>query len=312
MKLPVVTRRQFCSASAAMLASLATTRSFRCEAAGVQSGFRLNYIVSAAMYGTFPLADVLPEAHKLGADAIDVWPMPHGNHREQMDELGLDRFAELLKANDVRLGAVTRYDLPPSKLGDEFKMLERFGGKVLVTGASNPDGATVRDQVKKFVDDMGEAVSQAEDSGVKIGIENHMSSVLNTPEAVRYFGEFSQSPNLGLAMAPYHLPQDPHEIARLIEDLGDKLVFFQAWEHGKGCMEVLPKEEEMQQMPGLGPLDFVPIVGALKKINYAGWTEIFMHPTPRGIPVRETISEVTAEINRSRSYLDQCVSELPA
>lgn len=263
------------------------------------------------MYGTTPLAEVLPEVHKTGTDTIDVWPMPHGNHREQMDELGLDQFAELLKDFDVRLGAVTRYDLAPSKLNREFKMLERFGGKVVVTGASNPDGATVKDQVKRFVDSMTGPVAEAEECGVTIGIENHMSSVLNTPEAVRYFGEFSTSPHLGLAMAPYHLPQDPQEIAKLIEDLGDKLVFFQAWEHGKGCMEVMPKEDEMQQMPGLGQLDFVPILGALKKINYSGWTEIFMHPTPRGIPVRETTAEVTAEINRSRKYLEQCLSELP-
>jgi sugar phosphate isomerase/epimerase len=34
------------------------------------------------------------------------------------------------------------------------------------------------------------------------------------------------------------------------------------------------------QLPGRGEMDFVPIVAALKKINYSGWTEVFMHPIP--------------------------------
>ncbi|MEZ6134460.1 MAG: hypothetical protein R3C53_06080 [Pirellulaceae bacterium] len=41
--------------------------------------------------------------------------------------------------------------------------------------------------------------------------------------------------------------------------------------------------------------------------QHTGWTEIFMHPFPRGIPILETAAEVTAEINLARKYL----TELP-
>jgi sugar phosphate isomerase/epimerase len=78
---------------------------------------------------------------------------------------------------------------------------------------------------------------------------------------------------------------------------------FYAWQHGDGCMTKLPKEQELLQMPGRGPLDFGPLVKALVDIKYQGWTEIFMHPVPRGIPILETAQEVTAEINKSRAYL---------
>ncbi len=57
------------------------------------------------------------------------------------------------------------------------------------------------------------------------------------------------------------------------------------------------------QLPGRGPLDFCPILAALRRINYQGWTEIFMHPVPRGVPIMEPTEAVTAEINRSRAYL---------
>ena len=71
-----------------------------------------------------------------------------------------------------------------------------------------------------------------------------------------------------------------------------------------GCHKKLPKEQELLQMPGRGSLDFKPLLNALESIQYSGWTEIFMHPIPRGIPILATTDEVTAEINRSRTYLE--------
>ncbi|GAG42036.1 unnamed protein product, partial [marine sediment metagenome] len=114
--------------------------------------------------------------------------------------------------------------------------------------------------------------------------------------------------HIGIALAPYHLPQDPALIAQLIEDLGDHLVHFYAWQHGAGCHEKRPKEEELLQMPGRGDLDFVPILAALKAIGYGGWTSVFMHPVPRGIPILPTAAEVTAEINLAHGYLETCLA----
>ena len=63
-------------------------------------------------------------------------------------------------------------------------------------------------------------------------------------------------------------------------------------------------------MPGRGKLDFVPIMRALKQINYSGFTSIFMHPVPRGIPILPTASGCTTEINRARTYLKKCLTEV--
>ena len=82
---------------------------------------------------------------------------------------------------------------------------------------------------------------------------------------------------------------------------------FYAWQHGMGCSKKLPKEQELLQMPGRGELDFQPLVSALKDIRYRGWTEIFMHPVPRGIPILETAREVSTEINQARTYLDDFI-----
>ena len=69
-------------------------------------------------------------------------------------------------------------------------------------------------------------------------------------------------------------------------------------------------EDEVKQMPGFGTLDYVPIVAALKEIGFNGFSEIFMHPVPRGIPMRPTAEEITAVINESRVYLTDCLGKV--
>ena len=64
-------------------------------------------------------------------------------------------------------------------------------------------------------------------------------------------------------------------------------------------------------MPGFGGgLDYRPVIKALADIRYTGLVEIFMHPTPRGIPILPTAPEITAAINRSRDYIERCRREV--
>jgi sugar phosphate isomerase/epimerase len=75
-------------------------------------------------------------------------------------------------------------------------------------------------------------------------------------------------------------------------------------------MKKTSKEIEMQQLPGLGRLDYRPIVRALRDIGFTGYVEIFMHPTPRGVPILPTAAEITVAINKSREYVEKCILEV--
>jgi sugar phosphate isomerase/epimerase len=272
---------------------------------------KLRYLLASSLYGCTRLEEVLAEVRKTGTDAVDLWPKRHADQREQVEAMGHDRFAELLRRCRVRLGMTTRYDLGPFGLGPEFGFLARFGAKLLVTGSAGPpdlSGPQCKAAVRQFVEKMKPHVAEAEKHGVTIAIENHAGALLSTPDSLRYFAELSASPNLGIALAPYHLPQDERTLSRLIEDLGPRLAHFYAWQHGMGCMQKQPKQDELRQMPGRGKLDFRPLLGALKKIGYTGGVEIFMHPFPRGIPILPTTAAVTDEINRARGYLESFLS----
>ena len=270
--------------------------------------FELNYILASCMYGTTPLAEIVPEVKKSGNEHIDIWPRVHGNQREQVESMGNDAFAALLATHEVDLGISTRFDLGTFGLEEEMAFVREFGASLIVTGSKGPKGL-VGEELRAAVADFAEAlkphIAAAEKHDITISIENHGSALIETPDSMKWLIEFTDSPHLGIALAPYHLPDDAELVAKLIEALGQGLALFYAWQHGMGCHEKLPKKQELLQLPGRGSLDFAPILAALKKINYSGWTEIFMHPVPRGIPILDSTEDVTGEINRARHYLDE-------
>jgi len=300
-------RRQFLHSLA--VAASATALSPAARAAPGET-FRLRYILSSAMYGEMPLDVILPEVAKTGSEAIDIWCKVHGNQREQIDAMGDEAFAALLAKHRVKLGVSTRYPLGPTGLQAEMRWLKKFGGGIIVTGSKGPNepqGEAARTAVRAFLELMKPHVAAAEENGVVIAIENHDRQLLHHPDSLRYFAEFNRSRHLGVAFAPHHLHAWSDQIPALLRDLGaDQIPFMYFQEHSDGIRQKVAKEIELKQLPGYGSLDYRPIVQALRDIRYRGFVEIFMHPTPRGIPILPTVAEVTGAINRSRAYVEQC------
>ena len=262
------------------------------------------------MYGRLPLSEILPEVTKTGATAIDIWPLVHGDQREQMEAMGHDAFARMLDDHGVGLGCLTHYDLGPFGLAEELSVAQRFGCPLMVCGGSGPKGLAkepLRQAVKTFAEKMRPHLERAAEHGVTIAIENHGNNLIDSPDSLKWLMEHRSLPNLKIALAPYHLEVlgvDAAGLADLIRDLGNEIAIFYAWQHGMGCSKKLPKEQELLQMPGRGDFDFRPAVDALRAVDYQGSTEVFMHPVPRGIPILPTGEETTREINRGRRYLE--------
>ena len=315
-------RRQFSCVLAGAFAATATSCSSTAEPSSIETEekksdkkdtrFTFKYMLPSCMYGCSELDEILPEVRKIGATAIDIWPRVHGNQREQLAEMGEERFQQMLEQTNVALGCLTQYPLGPFGLKNEIELAGRLKCTTIVTGGAGPKGLSgdeLRKAVSVFSEKMKPHLEHAAEHGVTIAIENHANNLIFSPDSLKWMVEFTEGRSLGVALAPYHLEQDASAIADLIRELGDRISIFYAWQHGHGCSKKLPKEEELLQMPGRGKLDFRPVVEALVEIRYRGWTEIFMHPVPRGIPILPTTPEVTAEINRARTYLDHLIDQ---
>lgn len=300
----LLNRRSALAASAA--ASLAFTHSAR----AAETPFRFRYALASCMYGYKPLSEIMPEARKIAASGIDIWPKVHGDQREQLDAMGEERFAAMLREHELKLSCITQYKLGPFGIDDEIRLASRLGCELIVTGGKGPRnlaGAELKSAIAEFIKKLTPTLELAREHGVKIAIENHDNNLIHDGDSLRYLVDLAPRDVIAVAFAPYHLPQDTETLCQLLRDLDDSVAVFYAWQHGMGCHQKLPKEQELLQMPGRGDLDFGPIVNTLAEIKFAGWTEIFMHPVPRGIPILETTAAVTAEINRARQYLADVV-----
>jgi len=304
MKPQPQSRREFLKTSAATgVTALAGSN----LALGKDQKRRPKYILGSCMYGYTKLAEIVPEVNKVGASAIDIWPKVHGNQREQLDEMGEEKFATLLKSQGVTLGCITQYKLGPFGIQNEMRMAKRLGCSTIVCGGRGPKGLKGKElkaAVGKFLEQMKPHLAVAEETGVTIAVENHGNNLIESPDSMKWLADLRPSKNIAIAFAPYHLPQDEKLLADLIRSLEGRIEMFYAWQHGMGCHKKLPKEQALLQMPGRGKFDFGPLLAALDDIKYDRWKEIFMHPVPRGIPILETTPAVTAEINRSRKYLE--------
>lgn len=277
---------------------------------------KLKYILASALYGDIGLESILSEVAAAGCGGLDVWCKPHGTQREQAAAMGEEGFAALLRKHAVKPVCFTQYPLGPFELRKEMPVLKKLGGSLFVTGAKGPksvSGAEARAGISAFLEQMKPHADAAAEHGITIAIENHSSSLLHTPDSIRCWAELNKHPALGVAFAPHHLFDFIDQMPSLIRDLGAAnlpFVYFQ--EHGIGSKQKVEKSIELQQMPGFGTLDYRPVLKALREIEFYGWAEIFMHPTPRGVPILPTAAEVTAAVNKSRAHIENLLADVNA
>ncbi len=189
-------RRTF-NASAASTAGLLLSGA----AAAVERTFslKLNYLLGSCLYGYQYIGEILPEVHKSGAAAIDIWPKVHGDQREQLDDLGEEKFAQMLKQHDVTLACISQFKLGPFNLQDEMRLAQRLGCTTIVTSASGPanlKGEDSKRAVADFVEKMKPHLAVAETTDVTIAVENHANTLIETPDSMKCLRELAPGKHL--------------------------------------------------------------------------------------------------------------------
>lgn len=273
--------------------------------------FRLRYVLSTNQYGALPISDIVPEVTSAGYEGLDVWAGRWGNQREQIDALGHDRFSAILKQHGVRVSCYTCMHPGFAKSEPHLRAMLKFGGDMIVAGFPNQGkdsnklrGAELRAGIRKSMEQLKAIIAVSGELGVTLAIENHLNGLLETPDGVRILAEECKEKHVGISFAPFHLPQDAALLGRLTDDVAPKIFYYYAWQYGDGSGDLAPSRQK-QQLPGVGPLDFKPMLAALKKHQFSGYTSIFMHPTPRGSPLQSEVKLVTAELDKSRAFLDR-------
>ena len=308
------TRREFLRFAGSAAACPGLWSSSAAAASAVKpasTAFRLKYVLSTNQYGTLPIADIVPQVQPAGCEGLDIWAGRWGNQREQIDALGHEKFAAMLKASRATVSCYTCMDPGFMKCEPHMRAMVKFGGNMIVAGfpgggpgSKDLRGDDLRRGIRASAEKLKPIIAVAGELGVKLAIENHLNGLLEPPESLNMLMDAIPEKHVGVALAPFHLPQDPILLGKLVGDLGGRLFYYYAWQYGDGSGDLAPSKQK-RQLPGVGPLDFKPMLAALKRNKFAGWTSIFMHPSPRGSALHSTPKEVTVELNKARAFLDR-------
>lgn len=254
-----------------------------------EAQWKMRLSTSSIQYVSLPLAQACAQIAKLGFEAIDIWDkfIDGNKHLDEAEQLGGAGLQELLAKHNLKLASFTLYKTSYEKYA---ALLGAAGGGVAVRGSTyekfNP--AELSQTMKKFLGGLKPLAELAEKNNSYVAIENHVNSLLHTPDSFKAFVDLNTSPRLGLAIAPYHLQGINAPVEDVIRICGKQAFFFYGWQKGR----------DFEQLPGRGPADFKPWLLALADIHYRGYVNPFMHG-------HQKPEDMTPALAKARDYLKQ-------
>ena len=240
---------------------------------------------SSVQFSSLPVEKACRRIAALGFEAVDFWPShfdcPHLDEIEK--RLGPEGLKELLAENNLELCAFTCYHVGYPKYAE---LLGKTGGGMAVRESRYGEVANLRAEMKALMESLKPQLELAEKYNSYLAIENHGNALLDSLDSFKAFVDMCQHPRLGIALAPYHLQAGGIAVEEVISIVGERLLFFYAWQNGEG----------LQQLPGVGPADFTPWLRALDEMGYSRYVNPFMHGHPEAGVMSKSLA-------RSRDYL---------
>lgn len=248
---------------------------------------------SSINFSSVPIEQACQRIAALGFEAIDVWSAHAGcpHLDDVLKRLGPTGLQELLARHRLKLYAFSVYAGGYRRYAE---LLGKAGGGVAVRGSAGvckPEELTTR--MKAFLEGLKPDAELAEKHNSCLAIENHGGSLLSSLDSFKAFTDINRNPRLGIALAPYHVQAAKASIEEAIAIAGRQLLFFYAWQHAPGD----------KQLPGIGPTDCAPWIGALAKADYRWYVNPFMHGEPKP-------DLMSAAMAKSCNYLRQCYAKL--
>ena len=281
-------RRDFLRVSAGgglVLATASLTRG-PLTAAADDAAWTMRLSTSSIHYQTLSIEQACARIAELGFAAVDIWSAHAGcPHLDDVQQrLGAAGLKQLLAAHRLELCAFSVYQGGYPRYA---QLLGEMGGGVAVRGSTNPCApAEIRQRMADFLETLKPEVELAEQHHSRLAIENHGQALLDSLDSLKAFVDLNRSPQLGVALAPYHLQALGASVEEAISICGPQLFYFYAWQQASGT----------EQLPGHGPTDFAPWLTALARAEYRGYVNPFMH----GEISPEAMSTALA---KSRDYL---------
>ncbi|MFV1964669.1 MAG: sugar phosphate isomerase/epimerase family protein [Pirellulaceae bacterium] len=180
-------------------------------------------------------------------------------------------------------------------LGELARLCQDLGGKVLVLGSPQQRNllpGVTHDQAMEFAADvLKTAMPLLQDCGVTLAVEPlgpEEGDFLRTAELGVQLIHMVDSPNCRLHLDVKAMASEAKPVADVIRENAEYVVHFHA-------------NDANRRGPGMGDIDFLPILNALQDISYPGWVSVEVFDYEPGIE---------ALAKESIQNLQKCLSDL--
>jgi sugar phosphate isomerase/epimerase len=182
---------------------------------------------------------------------------------------------------------------------------------------------SLADNWKRFRQVWRPLVQFAADHGVAVAIENCPmrftrdewpggKNLACSPAAWRQMFEEIDSPNFGLNLDPSHLVLQHIDVAKAVEEFGDRIFHVHAKDlrvdaerlYEVGVLADNPKDWHTPKIPGRGQVPWETFFHALRGVGYDGWVSIEIED-----PAFKTLQERQEAVLMSRDFLLPLLAE---
>lgn len=264
----------------------------------------------SAIFGDLEFEQVLRHAADIGYDCVEVmcWPrggpdreyggVTHIDVADDFTQTKADDTRALCEKYGVQISALGYYSVPLSADPEQARAACEHLPKVMdaavklgLGGINTFIGADhtlpLADNMRKFDQVWPDLIKQAEDRGLKVGIENCPMligdswpfglNLAHSPAIWRRMFDTIQSENFGLNYDPSHLVMQLMDPIAPIWEFGPKIFHAHAKDmridraklNDIGSLS-LPMERSAAKIPGLGDVNWGRFIGALSDVGYDG------------------------------------------
>lgn len=180
-------------------------------------------------------------------------------------------------------------------LGELARLCRDLGASILVLGSPHQrnllPGVTMEQAMGHAAEVIKGAVPEFQSCGVTLAVEPlgpEEGDFLLTAELGVQLIEMVNSPNCQLHLDVKAMSSEDKPIVEIIRENSEHLAHFHA-------------NDANRRGPGMGEVDFIPILQVLKEINYQGWVSVEVFDYEPG---------VEALARESIDYLQRCLNEV--
>lgn len=229
----------------------------------------------------------------LGDDPIAITPAKRTDYRQKVSDAGLTIIGLhwlLAKTDGLHLTTDQRSvrEKTAKYLGELAVLCHDLGGQFMVLGSPQqrnfPPQQSRLGAMQNAAEVLRSVAPVLHQTGVKIALEplgRVEGNFLNTAAQCRELMQMVDDPSIGLHLDVKAMSDEPAEIAEIITDNADALIHFHA-------------NDPNLRGPGMGDVDFRPIMKTLDQIQYDGWISVEVFDYSPGVEtlVRQSIANL--------------------